>query len=47
MNQKYNVIIQFQSKPIQVFSGFNFEEAIAMVETNKDDMISCQIERVK
>ena len=44
---KYNVIIQFQSKPLTVFAKCSLEEALAMIETNKHDMISCQIERVK
>ena len=47
MEQKYNLFIQFKNKPLLVFSEFTLEEALAMVESNKDDMISCQIERVK
>ena len=47
MEQKYNVFIQFKSKPLLVFSEFTIEEALAMIDSNKHDMVSCQIERVK
>lgn len=47
MDKKYNVIIQFADEPLKVFYGFSIDEALSMVDSNKEDMISCQIERVK
>lgn len=47
MKHKYNVFIQFKSKPLLVFSEFTIEEALAMIDSNKGDIISCQIERMK
>lgn len=47
MKPTYKIIIQFKSKPLLVFSEFTIEEALAMIDSNKHDMVSCQIERMK
>lgn len=47
MKQSYKLIIQFENKPILVWSKISLEEVVGLVDLHGKDMVTCQIERTE